>query len=87
MSAIDPFHPFGEGVRIGGYGAAGNVELAVNLSDLCRAHGVNLERSRLNYPDGTVLILNPYATKRGSDVYLSAPAYSVFIDALEEVSP
>ena len=74
-------------MRVGGYGAAGDVELVANLSDLCRVHGVSPERSRLNYPDGTVLILSPDVGERGSDVYLAAPAYGMFMDALEGVSP
>jgi hypothetical protein len=77
------FHPFGDGVRIGGYGASGDVELAANLADLCRVHGVSPERSQLNYPDGTVLILSPDVGKCGSDVYLSAPAYGMFMEMIE----
>jgi len=78
----DLFHPFGSGVRIGGYGAAGNIALAANLADLCRLHGVSPEQTRLAYPDGSVLILNPNPGNVGSDVYLSAPAYDMFMDKL-----
>ena len=76
----DPFHPFGTGVRIGGYGADGDVEIVANLSDLCHLHGVKPEQTRLDYPEGTVLILNPNCEGMGSDVYLAEPAYDMFME-------
>jgi len=79
------FPPFGTGVRIGGHGAAGNMEIAANLSDLCRLHGVKPERFRMDYPDGSVLILSPERGKLGSDVYLAEPAYDMFMERIEGV--
>jgi len=79
----DLFHPFGTGVRVGGYGAAGDVEIVANLADLCRVHGVKPEQTRLDYPEGTVLILNPQHKGIGSDVYLAEPAYDMFMEMIE----
>jgi len=79
----DLFHPFGTGVRIGGHGAPGNVEIAANLSDFCCVHGVKPEQCRLDYPEGSVMILNPNSEGLGSDVYLAEPAYNKFMEMIE----
>ncbi|MDX8382647.1 MAG: hypothetical protein R8M45_01120, partial [Ghiorsea sp.] len=55
-------------------------ELAANLSDLCKLHEVNYERAtQLEYPNGSISMLNPRSHGIGGAVYLSESAYSVFM--------
>jgi len=81
MLRYDPFKPFGKNVRIGIVGhATGDQELAANLSDLCALHNVDYkEASQLEYPNGSIAMLNPKAQGIGGDLYLTELAYGVFM--------
>jgi len=80
------FRPFGDGVRIGSYGAAGDTEISANLFDLCERYGVDHEQAkRLQYPDGSILILQIEQGSIETEIYLSEEAYPVFMTWVAEV--
>lgn len=84
MEQSAPFRPFGEGVRVGGTGAPGNLEIGAHLGDLCQLHGVDHERAKsLAYPDGGVMLLQTQRGVVGAEIYLTAAAYRVFMAWVE----
>jgi len=84
--AFDKFRPFGDGVRIGSYGAAGHAAISANLSDLCKRYSVDEEPARkLNYPDGSILLLQIRRNERATEIYLDESAYAHFMRWVSEV--
>jgi len=84
--AFDKFRPFGGGVRIGSYGAAGNAAISANLNDLCRRYSVDEEQAQqLNYPDGSILLLQIELGSLATELYLNKSAYSLFMHWVSEV--
>jgi len=81
MSIVNPFKPFGDGVRIGACGSLeGNIEIAVNISDLCQLHHVDRPKAlRLEYPNGSTAILRTSHHDMVTGVYLTESAYQVFM--------
>ncbi|MDQ6952246.1 MAG: hypothetical protein Q9M15_01815, partial [Mariprofundaceae bacterium] len=77
----NPFQPFGDGVRIGVVAyAEGDQALAANLADLCALHRVNYATAtHLEYPNGSIAMLNPKSHGVAGDLYLSESAYGVFM--------
>ncbi|MDX8383522.1 MAG: hypothetical protein R8M45_05535 [Ghiorsea sp.] len=78
---IDPFQPFGKGVRIGAVAyVAGNQALAANLEDLCALHHVDYATAvHLDYPNGSIAMLNSKPDGVAGDLYLLESAYGVFM--------
>jgi len=80
------FRPFGDGVRIGAYGAAGNADIHANLYDLCQRYDVDYEQAKfLSYPDGSLLMLQIERDRRAAELYLSEEAYPVVMAWVSEV--
>jgi len=73
---FNPFHPFGEGVRI----ACIDSELFANLEDLCSCHGVPyIDSKPLEYPNGTVAMLSNEEGGFPNHLYLGEGAFAVFM--------
>jgi len=84
--AYSTFHPFGDGVRIGAYGAAGNADIHANLYDLCQRYGVDYDDAKhLTFPDGSLMLLQIESDKMAAELYLSEEAYQVFMAWVSEV--
>jgi len=89
IDTFDRFNPFGEGVRIGAYGNAGNADIHANMKDLCSRYSVPYKQARaLTYPNGSLLLLQIAKDELATELYLSEDAYPVFMRwALGGVKP
>jgi len=80
------FRPFGDCVRIGVYGAAGNADIHANLCDLCQRYNVDYDDAKhLTFPDGSLMLLQIERDRRAAELYLSEEAYPVFMAWVSEV--
>jgi hypothetical protein len=78
---LNPFAPFGENVRVGTTNVIeGDIEILACLQDLCALHKVDLKQAlHLDYPNGSIAMLNQDKSDFNNCAHLTEQAYSVFM--------
>jgi len=81
----NPFQPFGDSIRIAASSIhRGNVSICANLNDLCVKHQVEYRKAiKLEYPNGSVAMIQLDEGNLAHEVYLHESAYFVFIACIQ----